>query len=64
MSEINVKIDAEGNATITTRGFKGKACLEATKDLEEALGVKTKTTLTPEFRQQEVSNETVNRQRR
>lgn len=38
-----------GKAQVTTRGFQGKACLDATADLERAMGVKTADQKTPEF---------------
>lgn len=36
---IIVTISAEGEAEIEAHGFSDGACLEATKDLEQALGV-------------------------
>lgn len=40
-----------GKATITTKGFAGRACLAATADLERALGRKVSDTHTDEMRQ-------------
>lgn len=49
MLEIIVDIAPDGQAQVTTKGFRGKACLAATKDLEEALGKKLQETATPEM---------------
>lgn len=37
--------------TVETKGFAGRACLDATVALEQALGVKTADTPTPEMSQ-------------
>lgn len=39
------------NVTIKTSGFTGAACLKATEDLENDLGVKRADTKTGEYRQ-------------
>ena len=38
LEEIEILIDAKGKVTIQVRGIPGKACLDVTKKLEEALG--------------------------
>jgi hypothetical protein len=38
MKKITVTVGLDGNATIKVEGFKGKACLAATKEIEEAIG--------------------------
>lgn len=38
-----------GTAQVTTKGFKGKACRDATKQLEAALGRTTASTPTSEY---------------
>ncbi len=38
---IDVVIDEKGDVTVTTRGFAGKSCQDATKQLEAALGATT-----------------------
>lgn len=38
LQEIEVVIGKDGNVQIQVRGVKGLACLELTKELEEALG--------------------------
>jgi hypothetical protein len=40
MKEIIIDIPLEGEITITTKGFTGKACKEATASLEKAFGSK------------------------
>lgn len=49
MKEITVDIDANGNTKVTTKGFEGAECLQATAALEAALGVKTSLQPTPEM---------------
>ena len=48
-SRIDVVVAPNGEVTIAPVGFKGKACEAATKAIEEALGVVTNTTRTPEY---------------
>ena len=38
MKTITIDISPEGQPTITTSGFAGRACRDATRDLERALG--------------------------
>ena len=52
MKEIIVTFD-DGQTTIETRGFKGKACQIATAGLEADLGIKTDDVPTDEMRQVE-----------
>jgi hypothetical protein len=49
VEEIIVKIKEDGTVVIDTNGFVGSACKEATKKLEEALGVVESETLKPEY---------------
>lgn len=46
--EIVVTIQ-DGKATVATKGFQGKACQDATAELEKAMGLKTSDTKTPEY---------------
>ena len=39
----------DGAAVVTTKGFTGSACLNATADLERAMGQTVKDSKTPEF---------------
>ena len=51
IKHIVVQIDLEGEITIEAMGFKGAECAEATKAIEEALGVKTGGSKKPEYYQ-------------
>lgn len=56
IKEIIVTVDTHGQVTIAPKGYKGKSCLEATKQIEEALGIAGKRNHTAEFHQTEVKN--------
>lgn len=49
MKEIKVTISPDGKIKIETKGFVGKECVEATKELEKALGSDKKQTFTGEY---------------
>ncbi len=49
MKKIIVHVDKEGSTKISTEGFTGTACKNATKQLEEALGIITKDEHTEEY---------------
>lgn len=49
MPEIKVTIAQDGTTKITTKGFTGTACQDATKAIEKALGAVTSEKLTGEF---------------
>ena len=46
---IEVIVSTRGETTVQTRGFAGSACLEASKFLEQALGIVTTERKTEEF---------------
>lgn len=46
---VTVEIDPQGNTTVTTSGFAGATCKQATTALENALGTVTSDDKTPEF---------------
>ena len=48
---IEIVVNPRGEATVQTRGFRGSACREASRFLEQALGRSTGETLTAEFHQ-------------
>jgi hypothetical protein len=48
---IEIVVSPKGETTITTKGFTGPACKEASGFLEKALGQQTSETLTAEFYQ-------------
>ena len=49
MKTIQLVVACDGSSRIETRGFSGDACRDASRFLEEALGVRLSETLTPEF---------------
>ncbi|MDG3005425.1 DUF2997 domain-containing protein [Paludisphaera mucosa] len=48
---IEIVVDPRGGATVRTSGFARSACREASRFVEEALGLRTAETLTAEFHQ-------------
>lgn len=55
MKEIIVTLE-KGNVVIETKGFKGKACKDATAALEKALGMVTTDAPTKEMYEKPVEN--------
>jgi hypothetical protein len=54
---IEVVINKDGTYDLDPKGFKGKACLRATADLEQALGGKDlKRTPKPEMNEKEIAD--------
>ena len=51
---IEIIVSPQGATSIRTTGFTGSSCKDATRDLERALGVAGKETLTAEYHQQPV----------
>lgn len=49
MKTIQLIVATDGSSRIETRGFLGEACRDASRFLEEALGVRLSETPTPEF---------------
>jgi hypothetical protein len=49
MKIIEVIVSARGETTITTKGFVGAECQQASKAIEAALGTKTSDSPTTEF---------------
>jgi hypothetical protein len=47
--ELEICIAHDGTVTINVQGAKGKACLELTRDIEEALGVVVEREKKPSF---------------
>jgi hypothetical protein len=47
--EIVIDVSANGDVTIEGKGFDGPECKKLTKELEEAVGVVTHTTIKPEY---------------
>ena len=53
MKEIIIEISDEGEISIETRGFKGKACVEEAKFIKDVLGTELSRKLTPAYYEQE-----------
>ncbi len=51
MKTIEIIVSPKGETTVTTKGFAGSSCREASRFLEEALGQRTGEELTAEFHQ-------------
>ncbi len=49
---IEIIVSSKGEATVTTRGFTGSSCRDASKFVEQALGQRIGERLTAEFHQQ------------
>ena len=49
MKTIEIIVSPKGETTVTTRGFTGSSCREASKFVEKALGQRTGERLTAEF---------------
>jgi hypothetical protein len=48
---IELTVDAKGEVVVETKGFTGSSCKDASRFLEQALGVPTAERLTAEFHQ-------------
>jgi hypothetical protein len=51
MKTIEIIIDSKGQSTVQTKGFTGATCRDASKSLEQALGLRTSEQLSAEFHQ-------------
>ena len=49
MKIIEITVNFIGRTTVETKGFSGSDCLEASRALEQALGVRQGEERTPEF---------------
>lgn len=49
MKTIEIIVSPKGETTVTTKGFAGSSCKEASKFIEQALGQRTGERLTAEF---------------
>ena len=49
MKTIEVTVAKDGSTNVETKGFAGSECQQASRFVEDALGVKTAERLTPEF---------------
>jgi hypothetical protein len=51
MKTIEIIVRPKGETAVTTKGFAGSSCRDASKFIEQALGQRTSETLTAEFHQ-------------
>jgi len=51
MKTIEIVINSKGETAVTTKGFTGAGCRDASRSLEEALGQRIGEQLTAEFHQ-------------
>jgi len=51
MRSIEILVSPKGETTVTTKGFAGQSCRDASKFIEQALGQRTGEQLTAEFHQ-------------
>ena len=56
---IEITVGPNGETTVQTRGFAGGECREASRFLEQALGRTAGERLTPEFHQDQSTDETL-----
>ena len=57
MKIIEITVDAKGQAKVETRGFTGGECREASRFVEQALGLRTDEKLTSEFYQGQTTDQ-------
>ena len=57
--ELEIEIDASGAVRVVTHNVKGKRCLEYVEIFQEILGEAKQESLTPEYNQVDVQEETV-----
>ena len=60
MRTIEITVDAQGQSKVETKGFVGPACREASKFVEQALGLRTAEDLTAEFHQEQRGDQRLN----
>ena len=53
---IEIIVSPHGAATVTTKGYSGSSCRQASQFLEQALGVRSRETLTSEFHQSQLTD--------
>ena len=54
---IEITVDPEGGVAVKTKGFRGSACRDASRFIEQALGTAGRETLLPEFYNQTSTGE-------
>jgi hypothetical protein len=56
---IEIVISPKGESTVTTKGFTGSSCRDASRFLEQALGQPVREQLTAEFHQGQTTEQNV-----
>jgi hypothetical protein len=56
LKTIEIIVSPKGETTVTTKGFAGGSCRDASRSLEEALGQRIGERLTAEFHQTSVTD--------
>ncbi|MCY2993233.1 MAG: DUF2997 domain-containing protein [Planctomycetota bacterium] len=56
---IEIIVSPKGETTVTTKGFAGSSCREASKFIEQALGQQTGERLTAEFHQTQTVEQSI-----
>jgi hypothetical protein len=51
MKTIEIVVSPQGEIRLITRGFTGRSCQDASRQLEQALGLRVSEQLTPEYHQ-------------
>lgn len=59
MPRITITISPTGQTVVATSGYRGKACHDATKQLEKALGTVQSDQKTPEYFQAQAASQRV-----
>ena len=62
MKTIEILVAPNGKVRVTTKGFSGTACRDASKFIEQALGKRTAEQLTSEFHQEQRTDQTLREQ--
>ena len=59
---VEIIVDTKGNSKVETKGFAGRECVEASKFIEQALGMETASRTTAEFYQSTMKNNQIQTQ--
>ena len=55
--KIEITVDPQGGVSVKTNGFTGSSCRDASRFIEQALGVAGRETLLPDFHAQSQAGE-------
>ena len=59
---IEIVVSATGETNVTTKGFSGASCRDASRFIEQALGQQISDSLTAEFHQTETNEQAIRQQ--